>query len=427
MSSEPAGHVLKSNARQPHLVLRIVVPVIIVAAAVWGAVRLVKTAPKPMSRPPGERVSVVEIQPLARTRERVVLHTTGTVIPRRAVTLQARVAGPVVAVAPDFIPGGHFQAGDVMLEIDPADYALAVTNRTASLVKAQYDLAVEEGMQAVARHEWDAMQALSGDRTFTDLERQLALREPHLRLARGNLAAAEALLAQARLDLERTKVRAPFNAVIRERHVDIGAQVSLQTPLVELVETDAYWVRITLPVSQARWVTAADEGGAAGAVATVSAVPGTGVDGIWHGSVLRKLPELETAGRQALYLVEIPHPDRPDEGSGALIPGTYVRVRIDGPVLDEVFAIPRRAVHDGDTVWIMNAEKRLEIRTIAAAWSDDERVLVRQGVTEGETLVLSDINTPLSGMLLTTVEEQNRQQNAAARQSAGEGTGARTP
>lgn len=410
MSSDETGHILTSSARKPHLILRIVLPVVILAAALAIAVRLVNTAPKPGKRPPTERVSIVEIQTLAKTKERILLHTSGTVIPRRAVTLQPRAAGPVIAVAPHFIPGGRFAAGEVMLEIDPADYALAVTNRLAGLIKAQYDLTVEQGMQDLALHEWSAMQQLSATRTFTDRERQLALREPHLRLARSNLVAAEALLAQARLDLERTKVRAPFNAIMRAQYVNVGAQVSVQTPLADLVDTDAYWVHIALPAGEVRWVTPADERGTPGSAVAVSAVLGDRVDGTWRGTMLRKLPDLETAGRQALFLAEIPHPNQPDEGSGALTLGAYVRVSIEGPELDNVFSIPRRALHEDSSVWLMNADHRLEIRPVEIIWRDDARALARSGLAEGETLVLTDINTPLSGMLLTTVAAKNAQQ-----------------
>lgn len=412
MNNETTGHVLTSSARKPHLLLRIVLPLVFIVAALALAVFLVKTAPTPQKRPPRERISIGETQPLARTRERISLHTAGTVVPRRAVTLQPRVNGYVTAVAPHFIPGGRFRVGEVMLEVDPADYQLAVTNRLAGLVKARYDLTVEQGMQDVARNEWEAMQGLSEARTFTDSERALALREPHLGLARGNLSAAEALLAQARLDVERTRVRAPFNAVVRERMVDVGAQISVQTPLAELVDTDAYWVRATLPAGQAHWVITADEEGTLGSKAAVSSVPGIELHGVWRGSVLRKLPDLEPAGRQALLLVEVPHPDQPAEGNGTLTLGAYVRVDIEGPELDDVFSIPRRALHEETTVWLMNADNRLEIRTVDIAWCDDERALLRGGVAEGEALVLTDMNTPLNGMLLSTVAAMNEDQKA---------------
>jgi len=413
MNNEDTESALKSKARRPHVGLRIVLPSALIAAAVTAAVVIVRSAPKPERRTPRERVSIVEVQTLAKTRERVILQTAGTVVPCRAVTLQPRVGGPVIAVAPHFVPGGRFRAGEIMVEIDPSDYKLAATNRWAGLVKARYDLAVEQGMQGVARHEWETMQRISGGRQFTDRERELAMRLPHLRLSQGNLSAAEALFSQSRLDIDRTRVRAPFNAVVRQRHVNVGTQVSIQTPLADIVDTDAYWVRVTVPAGQARWVTAADENGRAGSKAIVSSVPGIELHGVWHGAVLRRMPDLEPAGRQVLFLVEIPDPHQPAEGSGTLALGAYVRVSIEGPELDHVFSIPRRALHDGTTVRLMNADSRLETRSVEIAWSDDERALVRTGVAEGERLILTDINTPLNGMLLTTVAAMNRQGSPA--------------
>lgn len=413
MSSDETSTPPPDKQARPHPVLRIVLPILIVAFSILIAVILVRTAPEPTKRPPGERVSIVDILKLTKSKDRIVLRTTGTVIPRRTVILQPRVSGPVVAVAPHFIPGGRFLAGEVVLEIERADYALAVTNRRAALAKAQFDLAVERGMQDVARHEWEAMQRLNEKRTFTDADRELALREPHLHLAQGNMASAQALFAQAMLDLDRTSVRAPFNSLVRERYVNIGSQVSIQTSLAELVDTDAYWVRITLPAGQTRWVSVGDQDGRPGAKVAISSVPGIDLQGVWHGTVLRQLPDLEPAGRQAVFLVEVPNPDKPAEGAGTLALGAYVRAAIEGPEIEGLFSIPRRALRDESTVWLMNAESRLDIRPVDILWKDDTRALVRNGLSEGEDLVLSDIVTPLKGMLLTTVAAVNERRRAA--------------
>ena len=393
--------VLKSRGHQPHLALRIVLPVVVIVAALAVGMVLLRTAPKPERRPPQERASIVELQKLVRTRERISIPTTGTVVPRRAVTIQARVSGRVVDVSPQFIPGGRFAGGEVMLQIDAEDYRLAVSNQQAGLIRARYELAVEQGMQDVARHEWEAMQGHSEGRKFSERERELAMRVPHLRMAEGNLAAAAAQVAQAEVNLARTRVCAPFNAVVRDRYVDLGSQVSPQTPLLELVDTDACWIRVALPAGQARWVTSADGNGTTGSRAAVTSVPGIELQAEWEGTVLRRLADLEPGGRQAQLLVEVP---MPGEGATALPFGSYVRVTIEGPEIDNVFSIPGRALRDGRHVWIMNAQDRLEIRPVQVVWSDGERAFIRSGIDEGEVMVLTDINTPLKGMLLTTVE-----------------------
>ncbi|MBU4460241.1 MAG: efflux RND transporter periplasmic adaptor subunit [Verrucomicrobia bacterium] len=391
---------LRSKGHRPHPVLRVVVPIVLITVAVSGAVWMVKTSPKPAPRPPGERAAVVTVTHLVRSSVRVVVDTTGTVVPSRSVTLTPRVSGPIVWVDPRFVPGGRFRAGETVVKIDPVDYGLAVTNRWVGLVKAEYDGEVEQGMQDLAAYEWQAVTTNAPAGAYTEQDRSLALREPHLRLVRGNLASARALLESARLDLERTAVSAPFNAVVQARQADLGAQVSPQTALAELVGTDAYWVRVALPAGHLHWVRAADEGGQGGAPVTVSPVPGTESDATWRGTVLRKLPDLEPGGRQAQLIVEVERPEQPATGSGALLLGAYVRVRIEGPVLENVIAIPRTALREGDGVWVVRADGRLEVRPVKVLWSSRDRAVVGEGLAEGETVVLSELAVPVTGMLL---------------------------
>ena len=407
--SEQQGYEMTSRGHKPHAVLRIVIPLLLVAAAVVGAIALVKTKSKPKKRPPQERVAIVEIQELKLGRGHVRLRTTGTVMPSRAVFLQARVAGQIVRTDPRFIPGGRFRAGEIMLEIDPVDYQLAVTNYQGGLAKAEYECQVEEGMQDVARHEWEALRTMQKDRLFDPLDKSLALREPHLRLVRANLGAARAQFAQAKLNLERTKVRAPFNAVVRSRSVNLGSQVAPQTPLAELAGTDTCWILATLPASQAHWMTAADETTGTGSYARITSVPGIDLQAGWDGHVLRSLPDLEPAGRQTQCIIEIPNPDQPAHGKGVLPLGAYVRVAIEGPDVDEVFVIPHRALREGKDIWIMNGDNRLETRPVDVIWSDGEHTFLRGAIEQGARLVVSNISTPLSGMLLTTVEIAKQQ------------------
>lgn len=393
-------YALRSKGHRPHPVLRVVVPLVLIAAAVLGAVWLVKTSPKPIPRPPGEKATAVAVTNLARTKIRVEIDTTGTVVPSRAITLTPRVSGPIVWVDPRFIPGGRFRAGEPVVKIDPVDYELAATNRWAGLVKAEYDVDVEQGMQDLAAYEWRAVSTNAPEGAYTEKDRSLALREPHQRLVRGNLASARALFDQARLDLERTAVAAPFNAVVRTRTADLGAQVSPQTALAELVGTDAYWIRVALPAGHLRWVRAADADGGRGAPVTVLPLPGADMNATWSGTVLRKLPDLEAGGRQAQVIVEVAGPERPATGTSSLLLGSYVRVRIEGPEIEDVVVLPRSALREGGSVWIVREDSRLEVRPVKVVWSDRDRAAVGEGLAGGESIVLSEIAVPLTGMLL---------------------------
>ncbi len=375
--------------------LSAVLPLAVLAAAVAGAVWFVRTKPQPQRRARDEQAAVVEIVKLQATSQPVVVAATGTVVPARQVVLTPRVAGPIVERADKLVPGGQFAAGDRLFQIDPTDYELALAARQSELAQAEYEYKSEQGRQEVALDEW---QRLGQPEEASELERELVLRQPQLRAAQARLAAAEAALQRARLDLQRTAIEAPFNLMIRQRHAEVGTQATTQTPLVEVVGTDEYWVEATLPVRELRWVQFPD-GDRPGSPVELSSGAATSDKLTWQGAVLARRPDLERSGRLAQVIVAVPRP-LAQNAQLPLLVGSFVRVAIGGPQIADVFAIPRRAVREGGQVWLLNDASRLEIRALEWVWSDDRHVFVASGLADGDRLVVSDLATPVPGMLL---------------------------
>lgn len=384
---------------------RILLPLLVIALAVLGAVMLFKTRPIPQPKTPEEYAALVSVQPLRTTRQPVRLNTTGTVVPARQIVLQARVGGEVVSMDPAFVPGGRIEAGAPILTLDPVDYELALALRRSEVEKAALNRIKEQGMQEVARHEWDLIDSRD---EVSALQKQLILRKPHLEVAQSALDAAKAALKQAKLNLERTTVRAPFDAVVLSKAVDVGAQVSPQTPLGQLAGTEEYWVEATLPVDELHWVELPEGPDAKGASVTISVRTAQDRVATWAGYVKELQASLESRGRLAQLLLSIPDPLAPSGGRAPLLLDSHVHVVIEGPVLEEVFVLPRRAIHDGTFVWLMDGDDRLEIRPVALLWGDSERVVVREGLQEGARLVISDLPSPVAGMLLKARDSDER-------------------
>ncbi len=274
---------------------------------------------------------------------------------------------------------------------------MALTLRKADLEQARLNLIKEQGMQEVARHEWDLIDSRED---VTSLQRKLILRKPHLQAAQSALASAKATLKQAELNLERTTVRAPFDTIVLSKAVDLGAQVSPQTLLGQLAGTDEYWVDATLPVDQLHWLKLPDGSEAAGSPVTISVRTGQQSAATWKGVVKELGSKLESKGRLAQLLLSIPDPLAPSANPLPLLLDSHVQVEIDGSILDEVFILPRRAIHDGQSVWIMNDQNRLEIRSVDVLWGESDWVAVADGLQEGEKLVISDLPAPAPEMLL---------------------------
>ncbi len=391
--SGPAGRLLR-------FVLTVLLPMALIGGAVAGARRLIETAPQAERRLPEVRSTPVEVMILEPAAEPAVVQVMGTVTAAEEIVLQPRVAGTIVEMSGNFVPGGRFQAGEVILRIDPSDYELAIQRARGQLAQSEYELKLEQGYQEVARREWEMldMQAQA-----SELDLELALRRPQLARSTAMLEASRAALREAELNLERTTVRAPFNCMVQSENVDIGSQVTPQSPLGVLVGTDRYWVQAAVPVDELSWIVFPDDQGSAGSPAMIRQELGTGLYGEWSGAVVRLLADLEPKGRMARVLIEVPDPLKLDAANGRRLPlllDAYVNVAIAGRPVRDVVAVPRTALREGHRLWIMNDRDALEIRDVQVIRGNRETVLVGSGVRAGERLVISDLAAPVAGMAL---------------------------
>lgn len=353
------------------------------------AVYFLKTRPTPPQRPPVQIAPLVETMPVKPGTETITVQVMGTVVPARETNIKAEVAGTVRQVSADFEPGGVISAGKPLLRLETEDFKLAVQTKKAALKQARADLALERGYQDVARHEWEILSREGQAVGSSDL----ALRKPQLAQAQAKLLQAEASLAQAELDLRRTTISAPFTALVLQRNVNLGARVSTQETLGQLVDVSQYWVEASVPVDQLPWVAlpAKDRPGAVARITANGRERAT-------GHVLRLLGNLEDQGRMARILISVPDPLKAQPTP--ILLGEYVRLDIEGAQLSDVIRLPRAALRDNDTVWTVR-DGLLHIRQVTVVWRDHEDVLVGPGLSSGDLVVTSDLSTPIAGMRVT--------------------------
>jgi len=382
-------------------ILRRLLPLIIIALGVLGAWWLVA------NRPRAQREQVEPIPPLAqvveakRTTERITIAAMGTVVPAKRVVLQPEVSGRIVTQSPQLLPGGLFTKGDVILQIDRRDYEPAVKQQEAAVEQARLEVQLEKGRQVIAEREW---KLLEEDIALDQSSQDLALRKPQQKNANVALEAARSTLEQARLQLERTTVYAPFNAVVQEEFVDEGQLVSPQTQLATLIGTDRFWVQVSIPVDRLRWLTfSGTEASGESSVRVIQEVTGEVSIGR-SGRLARLVGDLDPVGRMARVLVEIDDPlglnAKKNPAGIPLMLGAYVRVEIEAGKAEEVFLLPRTAIREGDQVWIAGEEDRLEVRPVEVLWRSKDTVLIRNGLREGDRVVRNSIPLPIPNMKL---------------------------
>jgi RND family efflux transporter MFP subunit len=374
----------------------LVVCALTIAVGFVGASYIKKTAPRAQKRPPERTIALVKTIPLLADTHQVVVTAMGSVVPAREITLKARVPGEIQFVHPEFIAGGFVRAGETVMKIDAKDYELAIARKESAVVNAEFALKVEMGYQDVARQEWTL---LYPDKAANAQEAELALRKPHLDKVRSDLAAALAELKQAQLNLSRTDIIAPFNTVVRNTHVDVGSQVSTQDALADLVGTDEYWIQVSLPVERLAWIQ----------IPRSNAEQGAAVSVYYRGSqrqgtVARLLSDLETQGRMARILVTVSDPlgltSKAGEPPPPMLIGEYVRVEIQGQRLTNVYRIPRSALRDNSTIWILADDDTLKILPVQTVWRDADHVLMKNGIVPGQRLIVSDLSAPVDGLPL---------------------------
>jgi len=397
----------KSGRGALALVSSIVLPLLVLGGGAWATYYLATTGPKAKQRGGGARnARLVEVQIARRSSEPTAVRPMGTVTPALRIDLQPRVGGEVIEVSDELVPGGVFREDEVILRIDPTDYELVVRQRRSDVSEAESRFQLELGNQLVARSEYE----LLGE-TIREEDRDLVLRKPQLQSVEAALETARAALAKAELDLARTEVTSPFNSILVARDVNLGAQVSIATRLAVLVGTDEYWVELLLPVDQLKWIEIPRGSAETGSKARVfdPAAWGEGVSRAGH--VIRLAGDLEEEGRMARLFVSVSDPlALTDKNAGAprLLIGSFVRVGIEGRTLDDVVSLDRHLLRDGDRVWVLSAEGLLDIRDVTVVFRGRNRVLISEGIDEGERIVATDLAAAVAGMPLRTAKEGGR-------------------
>ena len=354
---------------------------------------IIKTRPQVKRKASKKMETLVRVIEVSPRMVRVQVKAQGQIVAAREITLQARVSGQVVYLHPDFIPGGIIGKAEILLKLDDTDYQLNLRQQEDALALAKADLRIEEGSQTVARQEWELITSLTQDVDMSS--RDLALRKPQLAKAEVLIKSARTALERARVDLNRTVIRAPFNLIVRAENIDLGSEVSTTTNLATLAATDIFWAEISLPVEKLAWFDL-PEGKKRGSPVLIRVRQKEP----YVGSILSLAPDLDKDGLMARLLIAITDPLGLQNGRLPLLLGGFVQAEIEGQSLSNVYRIPRSALHENDIVMLVDEESKLQLQPVTVVWKGLESVFVSQGLSPRAKVVISSVAAPISGMLL---------------------------
>ncbi|GMW01825.1 MAG: hypothetical protein AMXMBFR84_29620 [Candidatus Hydrogenedentota bacterium] len=386
------------------LVFKIVMGVLLPLAVVGGSIAagsfLMATAPKTERTvdkrlPPMVEVLTVSQHPMSR-----VVEAFGTVRPAQEVSLSLEVGGRITSMHPALQPGGTIRSGELLVAIDKSEYELALSRAKAALQETQAALEVELGRQRVAEREWELF---GKDLPDAELGRELMLREPQLNQAKARIASAESDVAKAELDLKRTEIYAPFDAMVLEELVDVGQQATPGDTIATLVGTDAFWIQASVRAAHLGAVLEAEDNGACG-VRVYSEIHSGQSDGV-EAKLLRHMGQVDPDGRMALVLIEVDDPlalNADDPNQRPLPLNTYVRVEIDAGQVENAIPIPRSGLRENDKLWVADASNHLQIRQAEIVWQQVDEVAIVDVFEPGDRLILSPLEHALPGMEVRT-------------------------
>ncbi len=395
--------------------------ILAVGVAAFLLLRSMHQPPQRLERPyHGPLVEAITAPP---QRLQVVVEGQGTVRSDAQIDLVPQVSGVVVWKSPDFEPGGAFAKEDLLFQIDPRDYELAVDQAEAAVAQASYRLDLAREESAVARLEWERFHPEG------EAPGALVLRLPQLKAAEADLQAARARLEEARLRLERTRLYAPFDGRLHSARAEIGQHLVAGQPAAQLYSIEKAEIVVPVPDEDLAWfelplplpvtVEQTPEENAQSVVydsrseqlrssyvfsrqAAAAVVSGSfaGHRHQWTGRVVRTEGELDPQSRMTRLVVEVEAPyGGIGQGRPPLTVGMFVDVAIAGRRVDGVRVLPRSALHQGDRIWVVGADGGiLHVRPAEVVRRMKEEVLVYVDMAADERVVVSQLRGVTDGM-----------------------------
>lgn len=358
---------------------------------------MLSTQRQPQQTPPEITPLSVEVAPAKKQTINYYINTQGSVEPKLTTTLTAEVTGRVVFVSPSFVQGGFFNKGDVLIQIDPADYRTAVKTAEANLARARASLAEEKARAKVAEDEWNSL--MKGDAP------DLYLRKPQLAGEIANLRSAEAEVERAKRDLMRTEIKAPYDGLVNKKSVELGQFLPAGSEVGIVFGTAVAEIRFPISEYDAKYLPLATKANEALNIPVLLVDDPVNPKKQWRAEVVRDEGVINVQS-QVIYLVaevQDPYLRRQPENRTLLKFGQFVSAQLQGVTVDNVVVLPRHLIRRGNQV-LVAVEGELEVRDVEIHRADSQYGYIIAGIESDDQIVTTSIHNPLNGMTVNTSE-----------------------
>ncbi len=324
---------------------------------------------------PDVGIVVVKQQARALTRE-----LPGRIAPTRVADVRPRISGIVVERL--FRQGSEVKAGDALYRIDPRPFEVEVMANEAALAKA-------EAMLLQARQHARRIGTLTSQRAAPEAENEKAVASE--RQAEAEVEGRKAELARARLNLDYATVRAPIDGVVGAALVTEGALVvQNETNLATIQQLDPIYADFTQSVTELNQLRRAFETGDLERIAPDAAKVRLVLDDdtIYplNGKLLFSEAKVDAHTGQVTLRGEFRNQQR------ELLPGMYVRVRIEQGIDSDAIAVPQQAIQrnggGGSEVFVVKDDNRIAVQPVRTGSVQDGVWFVTEGLKAGDKVVV---------------------------------------
>jgi len=380
---------------------QLITAAITLAVFVALAVIISNNGPKPKFKPKHAAPTLnVEAVELKSTRYQFELSSFGTVQPRTQTLLVSQVSGVITEVNPTFRDGGFFSAGEVLIQVDDRDYRASTKVAQAELLQMELALEEEKARVQQAQIDWSRL----GDGKTAPA---LVLRKPQLAAAEAKRFSAQASYEKTLLDLERTKIRAPFDGRVKTTQVDLGQYVNTNSSLAEVFATDVVEIRLPLKNSELSLIDLPEnfrnQPLSDTQLPDVVIVSDLGKHQEWLGKIVRTEAAIDATSYQLYVVAQIQDPFAVEQlNKTPLKIGQYVTARIQGRALEDALVVPTSSVYQGSYVYTARGSELLR-KNVTLVFQTPTDAVIEEGLSSGDWVITSPMGQVSSGTKIAII------------------------
>ncbi len=363
---------------------RVVLPVVFLIAGLASYALFSKQPPQVAEPSPKPRPLEVRVEELKRKDFQVSVATHGLIQAHSQVNLTAQVGGRVQTIHSGFEVGAFFEKDEVLLALDPVDFEEALVNAKAQLAQTEFNLEQERIRAKQAKLNWD-------DLGYEEEPSEMVLRIPHVKLAESQLERAKEQLLSAQRNLERTKVRAPFDGRVLSRSAGLGQTIGAGSPLGIIIATDYSEVRLPVSTRFLGDISLPEDLSDPPVEIVLRDCLAERANLAWPAKILRTEGALDASTLELFAVARVDDPFGLESDRVPLRIGQPVATAIPGRTLTDVFVIPREAVADLNRIRLVDPEAlTLRSAVISQLWEDDDVLVFNDPSIEDGTLLVLD-------------------------------------